>query len=44
MAFRNSGRGAARAAPYGAQEPDDCTVYVGNLSWDTTRKTLKDHM
>ena len=46
MAFRNKGRGGARAAPYEASGggDDDTSVYVGNLPWDVTWKELKDHM
>jgi len=39
-------RGGARAAPYsrgGDEESNPCKVFVGNLSYDTTWKGLKDH-
>ena len=39
-------RGRARAAPYsrgGDEESNPCKVFVGNLSYDTTWKGLKDH-
>lgn len=44
MAFRNSRGRGARSEPYASEEADGCSVYVGNLSWDTTWKELKDHM
>ena len=48
MAMRK-GRGA-RSTPYERpeaevqEEADPCTVFVGNLSFDTTWKDLKSHM
>mmetsp|Transcript_36048 Transcript_36048/g.94871 ORF Transcript_36048/g.94871 Transcript_36048/m.94871 type:complete len:166 (+) Transcript_36048:18-515(+) len=46
MAMRTGGRGS-RPGPYDRPEPEEADatkVFVGNLSFDTTWKELKDHM
>lgn len=40
----DGGRGGGRANNDSSGEGDSCTVFVGNMSYDTTWQHLKDHM